>query len=103
MQVEEADLVVQAKLIRTKDQRVPRLQDLNMRPTLSGKTVGSLEAHSNGLRFTSQKHAVRRKSALLRCCVADALMCFRVACSSSPFPLAWLFFLFVTMFFFVVP
>ena len=59
MQVEEADLVVQAKLIRTKDQRVPRLQDLTMRPTLSGKTIGALEAHSNGLRFTSQKHAVR--------------------------------------------
>eukprot|EP00752_Nemacystus_decipiens_P016325 g14600.t1 len=55
--VEEADLVVQAKLIRTKDQRVPRLQDLTMRPTLSGKTIGALEAHSNGLRFTSQKHA----------------------------------------------
>ncbi|CAN0025848.1 unnamed protein product, partial [Ectocarpus sp. 12 AP-2014] len=55
--VEEADLVTQAKLIRSKDQRVPRLQDLTMRPTLAGKTVGSLEAHSNGLRFTSQKHA----------------------------------------------
>ncbi|CAM9230410.1 unnamed protein product [Ectocarpus sp. 4 AP-2014] len=55
--VEEADLVTQAKLIRSKDQRVQRLQDLTMRPTLAGKTVGSLEAHSNGLRFTSQKHA----------------------------------------------
>lgn len=77
MQVEEADLVVQAKLIRTKDQRVPRLQDLTMRPTLSGKTVGNLEAHSNGLRFTSQKHAVRRErehlAALLPCCLAALL------------------------------
>ncbi|CAM9336105.1 unnamed protein product [Discosporangium mesarthrocarpum] len=54
--VEEADLVIQAKLIRTRDQRVPRLQDLTMRPTLSGKTIGSLEAHQNGLRFISQKH-----------------------------------------------
>lgn len=56
--MEEADLVLQAKLIRSKDQRVPRLQDLTMRPTLAGKTVGALEAHSNGLRFSSQKHAV---------------------------------------------
>lgn len=62
VQVEEADLVTQAKLIRTKDARVPRLQDLTMRPTISGKTTGSLEAHSNGLRFTSQKHAVRNPS-----------------------------------------
>ncbi|CAN0465651.1 unnamed protein product, partial [Scytosiphon promiscuus] len=28
--MEEADLVTQAKLIRSKDQRVPRLQDLTM-------------------------------------------------------------------------
>lgn len=55
--VEEADLVLQAKLVRSKDQRVPRLQDLTMRPTLAGKTVGALEAHSNGLRFSSQKHS----------------------------------------------
>lgn len=50
--------MTQAKLIRSKDQRVPHLQDLTMRPTLAGKTVGALEAHSNGLRFASQKHAV---------------------------------------------
>lgn len=56
--MEEADLVLQAKLIRSKDQRVPRLQDLTMRPTLAGKTIGALEAHSNGLRFSSQRHAV---------------------------------------------
>lgn len=53
---EEKDLVVQAKLTRIKDQRVPRLQDLTMRPQLSGrKCVGTLEAHQNGLRFTSTK------------------------------------------------
>lgn len=53
---EEKDLVAQAKLIRIKDQRVPRLQDLTMRPTITGrKCVGTLEAHQNGLRFTSTK------------------------------------------------
>ncbi|CAM9584449.1 unnamed protein product, partial [Choristocarpus tenellus] len=56
--VEEADLVVQAKLIKTRDQKVPRLEDLTMRPTLAGKTTGALKAHSNGLRFTSQKQDV---------------------------------------------
>ena len=53
---QERDLVVQAKLIRIKDQRVPRLQDLTMRPQLTGrKCVGTLEAHQNGMRFTSSK------------------------------------------------
>jgi nucleosome binding factor SPN SPT16 subunit len=53
---EEKDLVTQSKLIRIKDQRVPRLQDLVMRPVMSGKkSVGTLEAHQNGLRFTSNK------------------------------------------------
>ena len=53
---QEKDLVVQTKLIRIKDQRVPRLQDLTMRPQISGrKCVGSLEAHQNGLRFMSNK------------------------------------------------
>jgi nucleosome binding factor SPN SPT16 subunit len=53
---QEKDLVVQAKLIRIKDQRVPRLQDITMRPQLSGrKCVGILEAHQNGLRFSSTK------------------------------------------------
>lgn len=56
---EEKDLVAQAKLIRIKDQRVPRLQDLTMRPQISGrKCVGTLEAHQNGLRFTSTKGEV---------------------------------------------
>lgn len=53
---EEADLVLQAKLIRTVDRRVPRLSDLSMRPVLSGrKSVGTLEAHANGLRYTATK------------------------------------------------
>ena len=34
----------------------PCLQDLKMRPTLSGrKTVGTLEAHQNGFRFYTRK------------------------------------------------
>ena len=53
---QEKDLVTQEKLIRIKDQRVPRLQDLIMRPQISGrKCIGHLEAHQNGLRFTSTK------------------------------------------------
>ena len=53
---QEKDLVAQVKLIKIKDQRVPRLQDLTMRPAFSGrKCVGNLEAHQNGLRFTSNK------------------------------------------------
>jgi nucleosome binding factor SPN SPT16 subunit len=53
---EEKDLVLQAKLVRIRDQRVPRLQDLTMRPQLSGrKCSGSLEAHQNGLRFVSTR------------------------------------------------
>ncbi|KAJ1431655.1 FACT complex subunit-domain-containing protein [Ochromonadaceae sp. CCMP2298] len=53
---QEKDLVVQTKLVRIKDQRVPRLQEVTMRPQLSGrKCVGTLEAHQNGLRFTSSK------------------------------------------------
>lgn len=53
---EERDLVEQDKLIRIKDQRVPQLQDLTMRPQLSGrKSTGALAAHQNGLRFTTNK------------------------------------------------
>jgi nucleosome binding factor SPN SPT16 subunit len=56
---EEADLVVQEKLIRTKNERVPRLADLTMRPVVAGrKTQGNLEAHSNGLRFISTRSEV---------------------------------------------
>jgi nucleosome binding factor SPN SPT16 subunit len=44
---------------RLKNQKVPRLVDLIMRPHLSGrKTVGMLEAHANGLRFRSKKNEV---------------------------------------------
>eukprot|EP00616_Rhizochromulina_sp_CCMP1243_P017883 CAMPEP_0118980332 /NCGR_PEP_ID=MMETSP1173-20130426/28059_1 /TAXON_ID=1034831 /ORGANISM="Rhizochromulina marina cf, Strain CCMP1243" /LENGTH=1081 /DNA_ID=CAMNT_0006930669 /DNA_START=32 /DNA_END=3277 /DNA_ORIENTATION=+ len=53
-QLEEADLVVQAKLVKMRD--CPRLADLEMRPALSGrKSKGNLEAHSNGLRFVVTK------------------------------------------------
>lgn len=56
---QEKDLVVQTKLIRIKDQRVPKLQDINMRPQISGrKCSGVLEAHQNGLRFASTKGEV---------------------------------------------
>ncbi len=56
---QEKDLVVQGKLIRIKDQRVPKLQDVTMRPTITGrKCNGTLEAHQNGVRFTSTKHEV---------------------------------------------
>lgn len=53
---QEKDLVAQMKLIKIKDQRVPRLQDVTIRPQISGrKCVGTVEAHQNGLRFTSTK------------------------------------------------
>mmetsp|Transcript_4030 Transcript_4030/g.5260 ORF Transcript_4030/g.5260 Transcript_4030/m.5260 type:complete len:1131 (-) Transcript_4030:110-3502(-) len=53
---EEATLVKQDKLIRTKNERVPRLSDLTMRPVFAGrKTQGNLEAHQNGLRFISNR------------------------------------------------
>ena len=51
-----ADVVEQANLITIR--QPPRLQDLNCRPTLSGrKTQGTLEAHENGFRFRSIKGA----------------------------------------------
>ncbi|CAI5734791.1 unnamed protein product [Peronospora destructor] len=54
---EESDLVVQEDLILTRDRRVPRLIDLSARPHLTGrKTYGTLEAHSNGVRFTTNKN-----------------------------------------------
>jgi len=56
---QERGLVEQTKLVRIRDQRVPRLQDLTMRPTMSGKKcVGTLESHTNGLRFTSTRGEV---------------------------------------------
>ncbi|CAM9551683.1 unnamed protein product [Chrysoparadoxa australica] len=53
---QEADLVVQAKLVKMTDMKIPRLSDLILRPNIQGKTTGSLEAHVNGLRFSSNKH-----------------------------------------------
>jgi len=56
---EEANLVEQERLVRTKNERVPRLSDLTMRPVFAGrKTQGNLEAHSNGLRFISTRSEV---------------------------------------------
>lgn len=53
---EEANLVKQDSLVRTKNERVPRLADLTMRPVFAGrKTQGNLEAHTNGLRFISTR------------------------------------------------
>ncbi|KAG7385750.1 FACT complex subunit SPT16 [Phytophthora pseudosyringae] len=54
---EESDLVEQEDLVLTRDRRVPRLIDLSARPHLTGrKTHGTLEAHSNGVRFTTNKN-----------------------------------------------
>ncbi len=58
-QQEEADLVEQEKLVRTKNERVPRLADVTMRPVFAGrKTQGNLEAHSNGMRFISTRSEI---------------------------------------------
>jgi|AntRauTorckE5430_2_1112549.scaffolds.fasta_scaffold00815_2 nucleosome binding factor SPN SPT16 subunit len=55
-ELEEATLVKQDRLIRTKNERVPRLSDLTMRPVFAGrKTQGNLEAHQNGMRFISNR------------------------------------------------
>ena len=52
---QRAGLVEQPKL-RLSTDRFPRLLDLNMWPSISGrKTSGTLEAHANGLRFLSGK------------------------------------------------
>ena len=52
----EADLVTQDKLQKLTDQRAPRLSDLTMRPQMAGrKSTGVLEAHANGMRFTTKK------------------------------------------------
>ena len=57
--MEEATLVKQEKLVRLKNERVPRLSDLTMRPVFAGKkTQGNLEAHTNGLRFISTRSEV---------------------------------------------
>lgn len=55
--LEKADLVEQGELTIVKGRPVPRLSDVAMRPALtaSKKVTGSLEAHSNGLRYTTMK------------------------------------------------
>lgn len=59
IEIEQANLVEQEKLIRTKNERVPRLSDLTMRPVIYGrKTQGNLEAHTNGLRFISTRQEI---------------------------------------------
>eukprot|EP01113_Clastostelium_recurvatum_P034907 TRINITY_DN4798_c0_g1_i1.p1 TRINITY_DN4798_c0_g1~~TRINITY_DN4798_c0_g1_i1.p1 ORF type:complete len:1142 (+),score=403.61 TRINITY_DN4798_c0_g1_i1:166-3591(+) len=57
---ETENLVEQEKLILSKDRRNPRLNDVFIRPTISGgagsrRSTGSLEAHSNGFRFSTNK------------------------------------------------
>jgi nucleosome binding factor SPN SPT16 subunit len=43
-------------VFRLKNQKIPRLVEVMMRPHVSGrKTVGTLEAHENGVRFQSKK------------------------------------------------
>lgn len=50
------DLVEQPALRIDRTKRAPRLIDVNMYPHISGKkTLGSLEAHANGLRFVSNR------------------------------------------------
>ena len=52
---ERGNLVDQEKLILIKGKR-PSLMDVTIRPNISGKkTQGSLEGHTNGIRFTSNK------------------------------------------------
>ena len=56
---QEKNIVVQDKLVKIKEGRAPRLQDLTMRPPPTGKKcVGTLESHENGLRFISTRGEV---------------------------------------------
>ena len=78
---EKADIVEQPALIRTTHGRVPRLQDLSMRPQISGrKTQGTLEAHTNGLRFKSTKGEsayiiyTNVRHAIYQPCVSDLIV-----------------------------
>lgn len=49
----------QEKLVRTKNERVPRLADVTMRPVIANrKTQGNLEAHTNGIRFISTRSEI---------------------------------------------
>eukprot|EP00947_MAST-08B_sp_MAST-8B-sp1_P002039 g2039.t1 len=55
-ELERADLVEQADLHVDRTKRYPRLTDIDMRPRIKGKKGhGTLELHSNGLRFRSVK------------------------------------------------
>jgi nucleosome binding factor SPN SPT16 subunit len=55
-----ANLVEQQKLVINRDGKVARLQGLSMWPALAGrKTIGTLEAHTNGFRFVSDKTGER--------------------------------------------
>lgn len=78
---EEANLVKQEKLIKTRDGRVPRLSDLTMRPVFSGrKTQGNLESHTNGLRFVSTRGEILEvmysnvKHAIFQPCEAEIMV-----------------------------
>ena len=52
---ERADLVVQDNLEEIRGKRVPRLNDVFVRPSMDGKRVpGDLEIHANGLRYRNQ-------------------------------------------------
>jgi nucleosome binding factor SPN SPT16 subunit len=53
---QEASLVTQERLIIMKNERVPRISDVTMRPVMTNrKTQGTLDAHANGLRFKSNR------------------------------------------------
>lgn len=53
---EKADLVSQEHIIPNKGKRI-YLNEVKMKPVISGKkTIGLVEAHTNGLRFTSLKN-----------------------------------------------
>jgi nucleosome binding factor SPN SPT16 subunit len=53
---ETAGLVEQARLLLRKDGVVPKMVDINMWPSMSGRaTQGTLSAHVNGLLFSSNK------------------------------------------------
>jgi nucleosome binding factor SPN SPT16 subunit len=65
-----------------KDQRVPRLADIEMRPALAGrKSKGTLDAHTNGCRFTATKTGetidvmyANVKHAFFQPCVAEHIV-----------------------------
>lgn len=51
-----APVIPQEKLVVSSGARIPRLPELSIRPNISGKrTTGTLEAHTNGFRFTTKR------------------------------------------------